>query len=55
MGVVVEYPPEATFYIWANLSLLPPPLDNGIQFFEEALTEKVFLSIYYFKYLLILL
>jgi len=33
--------PQSTFYIWANLSALPPPLDNGLSFFEAALTEKV--------------
>jgi len=35
------FTPEATFYIWANLSALPPPLDNGLTFFEMALTVKV--------------
>jgi aspartate/methionine/tyrosine aminotransferase len=41
MGIKVDHEPEATFYIWANLSDLPAPLDNGIQFFEEALTVNV--------------
>jgi aspartate/methionine/tyrosine aminotransferase len=40
MGIVCQAP-EATFYVWANLSHLPPPLDNGLSFFEMALTEKV--------------
>jgi aspartate/methionine/tyrosine aminotransferase len=34
------YTPEATFYIWVDLSGLPPPLDDGLVFFEEVLKEK---------------
>ncbi len=41
MGVVVEVEPAGTFYVWANLSQLPPPLNDGIQFFEAGLDEKV--------------
>jgi len=40
MGISCQTP-ESTFYVWANLSGLPPPLDNGLSFFELALTEKV--------------
>jgi len=36
----VEVPPEATFYIWLDLSGLPAPLNNGLTFFEELLKEK---------------
>jgi len=32
--------PEATFYIWVDLSSLQPPLDDGLVFFEELLKEK---------------
>lgn len=41
MGITVEAEPEGTFYVWANLSLLPPPLNDGLQFFKEGLDEKV--------------
>lgn len=30
MGLKVEIPPTATFYIWLDLSKLPQPLDNGL-------------------------
>lgn len=36
----VECPPTSTFYIWLNLEKLPPPLNNGLTFFEELLKEK---------------
>ena len=29
------------FYVWANLSQLPPPLNDGFRFFEAGLEEKV--------------
>ena len=37
----MEVEPGGTFYVWANLSQLPPPLNDGIQFFEAGLEEKV--------------
>jgi len=36
----VAVPPSSTFYIWLNLEKLPPPLNNGLTFFEELLKEK---------------
>ena len=33
--------PEGTFYIWANVQKLPPPLNNGFSFFEACLKEQV--------------
>jgi aspartate/methionine/tyrosine aminotransferase len=36
----VDVPPSSTFYIWLNLEKLPPPLNNGLVFFEELLKEK---------------
>ncbi|KAG2019992.1 TdiD protein [Coprinopsis cinerea AmutBmut pab1-1] len=36
----VSIPPTSTFYIWLNLEKLPPPLNNGLTFFEELLKEK---------------
>ncbi|KAI8819694.1 aminotransferase [Fimicolochytrium jonesii] len=41
MGFPIERPPSATFYVWVNLERLPEPLNNGLSFFEEALSEKV--------------
>lgn len=31
----------ATFYMWVNLADLPPPINNGLIFFEECIKEKV--------------
>jgi aspartate/methionine/tyrosine aminotransferase len=39
LGLKVEIPPVSTFYIWLNLDNLPPPLNNGLTFFEELLKE----------------
>lgn len=41
MGIGVEVIPAGTFYVWANLSQLPPPLNDGMSFFEAGLEEKV--------------
>jgi aspartate/methionine/tyrosine aminotransferase len=41
MGIGVEAPPEGAFYVWANLSKLPEPLNDGMTFFREGLKEKV--------------
>lgn len=41
MGLKVDVPPEATFYIWLNLSKLPAKISDGMSFFEECLQEKV--------------
>ena len=41
MGIEVEAEPEGTFYCWANLAKLPPPLDDGLAFFKAGLEEKV--------------
>ena len=30
MGLKVDIPPQATFYIWLNLEHLPQPLNNGL-------------------------
>ncbi|KAF9649014.1 PLP-dependent transferase [Thelephora ganbajun] len=40
LGLKVEIPPASTFYIWLNLDNLPPPVNNGLTFFEELLKEK---------------
>ena len=33
--------PKATFYLWADVSELPPPLNNGVIFFEHCIRFKV--------------
>ncbi|KII88115.1 hypothetical protein PLICRDRAFT_110452 [Plicaturopsis crispa FD-325 SS-3] len=40
LGLPVRVPPQATFYIWLDLEKLPPPLNNGLTFFEELLKEQ---------------
>lgn len=44
MGLEVKVPPQATFYIWVSLADLPPPINSGLTFAEEALKEKVCLT-----------
>ncbi|KAI8992532.1 pyridoxal phosphate-dependent transferase [Pilobolus umbonatus] len=41
MGLYVKVPPNATFYIWLDLSKLPEPINVGLNFFEECLLHKV--------------
>jgi aspartate/methionine/tyrosine aminotransferase len=41
MGIGVDAPPAGSFYVWANLSRLPSPLNDGMSFFRQALKEKV--------------
>ena len=41
MGIGVDAEPGGAFYVWANLSKLPEPLDDGMTFFREGLKEKV--------------
>src|SRR5690606_21234023 len=40
-GMRLDLEPEGTFYVWADLSTLPPPLADGMGFFRAALEEKV--------------
>ena len=41
LGFKLASQPQGAFYIWADLSGLPEPLRNGIDFFKEGLKEKV--------------
>lgn len=41
MGIGVDAEPAGTFYVWANLSQLPKPLNDGMNFFREGLKESV--------------
>jgi aspartate/methionine/tyrosine aminotransferase len=40
-GMRLDIEPEGTFYVWADLSDLPPPLNDGMAFFRAAVEEKV--------------
>lgn len=41
LGVRVDRVPDGTFYVWGNVSQLPPPLNDGMGFFRAALDKKV--------------
>ena len=41
LGITADAAPAGAFYVWANLARLPPPLDDGMNFFRECLKEKV--------------
>ncbi len=41
LGVRTDRQPDGTFYIWGNVSHLPPPLNEGMGFFRAALEKKV--------------
>ncbi|MDB6016949.1 MAG: Aminotransferase class [Pedosphaera sp.] len=41
MGICVDAEPAGAFYVWANLSHLPKPLNDGMSFFREGLKESV--------------
>ena len=41
LGVRVDLAPEGTFYVWGDLSALPPPLDSAEGFFRAALSRRV--------------
>jgi aspartate/methionine/tyrosine aminotransferase len=41
IGIGTDLEPEGTFYVWGNLSALPPPLNDGMAFFRAALEQKV--------------
>jgi aspartate/methionine/tyrosine aminotransferase len=41
MGIKVNAKPMGGFYVWADLSNLPKPINDSMAFFEEGLLEKV--------------
>jgi hypothetical protein len=41
LGVVVDVPPEGTFYAWGSVAELPDGLSDGMSFFRAALDQKV--------------
>jgi len=40
-GMRLDLEPEGTFYVWADLADLPPPLNDGMGFFRAAIEERV--------------
>lgn len=41
IGIIVDFEPQGTFYIWGDLSALPESLRNGMSFFRAALQRQV--------------
>lgn len=41
MGFQFDYKPDSTFYIWLNLEHLPKSINDGLNFFQACLREKV--------------
>jgi N-succinyldiaminopimelate aminotransferase len=41
IGIRTDREPDGTFYIWGNVASLPPPLNDGMGFFQAALDRKV--------------
>jgi aspartate/methionine/tyrosine aminotransferase len=41
MGVRIEAEPAGAFYVWGDLADLPAPLNDGFEFFQRGLREKV--------------
>ena len=39
LGIQTDAEPGGTFYVWANLSQLPEPLNDGLAFFKAGLKE----------------
>jgi len=41
LGIQVKWKPTATFYVWGDLSDLPPPLNDSLVFLEECAKHKI--------------
>ncbi len=41
VGIRTDRAPDGTFYVWGNLSRMPPALSDGMDFFRAALERKV--------------
>lgn len=41
MGFDVEFEPDSTFYLWLDLEKLPKEINDGLNFFQACLQEKV--------------
>ncbi len=41
LGFKIKNVPDSTFYIWLDLSALPEGVNDGLNFFQKCLEEKV--------------
>ena len=41
LGFKIKNVPDSTFYIWLDLSSLPAGINDGLNFFQRCLEEKV--------------
>lgn len=41
LGFHIPYVPDSTFYLWLDLETLPPQINDGLNFFQACLKEKV--------------
>jgi len=41
LGIAVQWKPNATFYVWADLSGMPEPLNDSLVFLEECTKHKI--------------
>jgi N-succinyldiaminopimelate aminotransferase len=41
IGIRTDKAPDGTFYVWGKVADLPPPLNDGMGFFREALKRKI--------------
>lgn len=41
LGFNIKHIPDSTFYIWLDLSSLPKEINDGLNFFQKCLEEKV--------------
>lgn len=41
MGFTIKYKPDSTFYLWLDLHQLPKGINDGLNFFQACLKEKV--------------
>jgi len=41
LGISVKWKPTATFYVWADISNLPSPIDDSLVFLEECTKYKI--------------
>ena len=41
LGFKIKHIPDSTFYIWLDLSGLPTGINDGLNFFQKCLEQKV--------------
>jgi aspartate/methionine/tyrosine aminotransferase len=41
MGFKLQFRPDSTFYVWVDLEPLPKEINDGLNFFQACLKEKV--------------